>query len=70
MEQARFPGLAEHCAEHQRLMTHLMESAHRVQRGEAIPLQPMLCLLRDTYIEHIEGPDREYGPWLNERGVE
>jgi hypothetical protein len=51
-------------------MTHLMESAHRVQRGEAIPLQPMLCLLRDTYIEHIEGPDREYGPWLNERGVE
>jgi hemerythrin len=70
MEQAGFPGLAEHCAEHQRLMTHLMESAHRVQRGEAIPLQPMLCLLRDTYIEHIEGPDREYGPWLNERGVE
>jgi hypothetical protein len=29
----------------------------------------LLCSLRSGYIEHIEGPDRQYGPWLNEHGV-
>jgi hypothetical protein len=29
----------------------------------------MLCAMRNGYVEHIEGLDREYGPWLNERGI-
>jgi hypothetical protein len=32
-------------------------------------MRAMLCALRDGYIEHIEGLDREYGPWLNQQGV-
>jgi hypothetical protein len=25
--------------------------------------------LRHGYLDHIEGQDQQYGPWLNERGV-
>jgi len=70
MERNDFPGLEEHRAEHQRLLSLLTESAHRVQHGEGAPLRAMLCQLRDGFIEHIASLDKLYGPWLNERGVD
>ena len=69
MEQAGFPGLPEHRAEHHSILAQMLQSAHRVQYGEGVPMRPLLCSLRSGYIEHIEGLDRQYGPWLNERGV-
>ena len=36
MEQSGFPGLAEHRAEHHRMLARMLQSAHRVQYGEAI----------------------------------
>jgi len=69
MEQSSFPGLAEHRAQHHKMLAQMLQSAHRVQYGEGVELRPMLCSLRDGYIEHIEGLDQQYGPWLNERGV-
>ncbi len=69
MEQADFPGLAEHRAEHHRMLAEMLQSAHCLQHGEAPQTREMLCALRDGYLEHIAGLDREYGPWLNERGV-
>jgi hemerythrin-like metal-binding protein len=69
MEQSGFPGLAEHRAEHHRMLAQMLQSAHRVQYGEEVRMRPLLCSLRDGCLEHIEGLDREYGPWLNEHGV-
>ena len=69
MEQTGFPGLAEHRAQHHSILAQMLQSAHRVQYGEGVELRPLLCSLRDGYIEHIEGLDQQYGPWLNERGV-
>ena len=69
MEQSGFPGLADHRAEHHSMLAQMMQAAHRVQYGEAVPMRQLLCSLRSGYIEHIEGPDRQYGPWLNEHGV-
>ena len=70
MEQLGFPGLTEHRAEHQRLLAQIQESSHRVQRNGDVPVRTLLQFLRDWYLEHFEGPDQEYGPWLNERGVQ
>jgi hemerythrin-like metal-binding protein len=61
MEQHGFPGLEEHRAE--------LQSSHRAQHGQRMQMRPLLSFLREAYAEHIEGMDREYGPWLNERGV-
>jgi len=69
MEQTGFPGLAEHRAEHHRMLAQMLQAVHRVQYGDGGPLRPLLCSLRDGYFEHIEGPDLAYGPWLNEHGV-
>jgi len=32
-------------------------------------MRPLLCTLRDEYLDHIEELDRQYGPWLNERKI-
>lgn len=69
MEQSGFPGLTEHRAEHHRMLAQMMQSAHCLQHGEGQQTRAMLCTLRNGYIRHIEGLDREYGPWLNERGI-
>jgi hemerythrin-like metal-binding protein len=69
MEQSRFPSLAGHRAEHHRMLAEMIQLTHRLQHGEAVKTRAMMCALRDGYIQHIEGLDREYGPWLNERGI-
>jgi hemerythrin len=69
MEQTEFPGLCEHRAEHERLLRQFRESARGAQQGEEVRMRPLLCSLRDGYLAHIEGLDQQYGPWMNERGV-
>ena len=69
MEQYFFPGLAEHRTEHQRIMVQILRFSQHMRHGEKIPMHPMLDSLRKSYAEHIDGMDREYGTWLNERGV-
>jgi|ERR1035437_546172 hemerythrin-like metal-binding protein len=69
LEQHGFPALQAHRAEHQRLLAQILQSAHRAQHGEEVQMRPLLAFLRDWYVAHIEGLDRQYGPWLNERGV-
>jgi hemerythrin-like metal-binding protein len=70
MDQYQFPGREEHHTEHQRILAQILQSSHRVQHGEQIQMRPLLRFLRESYTEHIESMDREYGPWLNERGVQ
>jgi hemerythrin-like metal-binding protein len=65
MEDTDFPGLIEHRAEHHRMLATMLQSAHCLQHSATMPTRAMLCALRDGYIEHIEGLDQEYGPWLN-----
>ena len=69
MEQSGFPGVAAHRAEHQRMMEVLRASAQRAQHGEEVQMRMLLCGLRDGFLDHIGGPDQEYGPWLNEHGI-
>jgi len=69
MEQSRFPGLAEHRAAHQDMLTQLRQSPQRVLHGSAIQLRSLLGSLREGYLQHIETLDQQYGPWLNERGL-
>jgi hemerythrin len=69
LEQTGFSGLAEHRAEHQFFLSKVQDSMHRAQHSENLQMRPLLCFLRDWYIEHFEGLDQEYGSWLNEHGI-
>jgi hemerythrin-like metal-binding protein len=69
MERYGFPGLAEHRTEHQRLLKQLKEFAHRREHGEAVQLSGLLFFMHNWFIDHVEGLDKQYGPWLNKHGV-
>ena len=69
LERFGFPGLAQHSAEHERLLAQLQESFHRLQQAETVSMGELLCFLHDWFLDHVEGLDQQYGPWLNARGV-
>jgi hemerythrin len=69
MEQSGFADLAAHRVEHHRILAEMLQAAHRVQYGGGVKMQSLLCLLRDSYIVHIENADRQYGAWMNECGM-
>ncbi len=69
MAQTGFAGLEEHRAEHHRMLAEILQAAHRLQYGEALPLRPLLCELHHGFLNHIESTDQGYGPWLREHGV-
>ncbi|MGA2807826.1 MAG: bacteriohemerythrin [Terracidiphilus sp.] len=69
LQQNGFPALAAHRAEHQRLLAQILQASHRTQHGGDLQVRSLLVFLRGWYLAHIEGLDREYGPWLNEHGV-
>jgi hemerythrin-like metal-binding protein len=69
MEQYGFPGLAEHRTEHQRLLRQLQETFSGLHHGETVNISELLFFLHDWFIDHVEGLDQKYGPWLNKHGV-
>jgi hemerythrin-like metal-binding protein len=69
MERYVFPGLAEHRTEHQRILAQLNEYARKPQHGEVVHMSGFLCFLHNWFIDHVEGMDKQYGPWLNQHGV-
>jgi hemerythrin-like metal-binding protein len=69
LEESGYPDLGAHRAEHHRILADMLQSAHRLQYGEGVRMRPFLLALREGFIEHTEGMDRQYGPWLNARGV-
>jgi hemerythrin-like metal-binding protein len=69
LEQHGYPGMAEHRDAHQRLLIQIEEAANRAHHDDELHMQSMLLFLRDWYFDHVEGLDRQYGAWLNERGI-
>ena len=69
MERSGFPGLAQHRAAHRDLLEQLRNGAHLLLHGDGVQTRPLLNSLRDEFIAHIEDFDRQYGPWMNARGV-
>ena len=69
LEQQGYPGVAEHRADHKRLFHQIKGTLEHAKHCDDLEIQSLLQFLRGWYMEHIEGPDKQYGPWLNDRGV-
>jgi hemerythrin len=69
MEQSAFPGLGEHHAEHKRLLAQLRKAARSLECEDGFAMGALLASLREGFTTHIGALDRQYGPWLNERGI-
>ena len=67
MEQHAYPELPGHRLEHRALLERLHQwQSRRPREGY---LTSWLEDLRGWFHNHTEGADREYGPWLQSRGV-
>ncbi|MGD0801817.1 MAG: bacteriohemerythrin [Terracidiphilus sp.] len=65
----KYPGLADHQIKHRELIKQVEEYVARHERGEIAINVQLLNFLRDWLGSHIQKVDKEYGPWLNERGL-
>jgi len=70
MSSVRFPGLAEHKIKHRNLTEQVEEFVGRFEDGESTLSVPLMTFLRDWLTTHILKEDKEYGPWLNQHGVQ
>jgi hemerythrin-like metal-binding protein len=69
MEQTKYPGLAEHRAIHQALLTKAAEFVARHDRGDNESYVHLLYFVREWFLDHMLQQDRKYTVWMNEHGV-
>jgi len=69
MAVSDYPGLIRHCTQHQDLIQQVQEYVAKFEKGESTVNTQSLSFLRDWLTNHIQRADKNYGPWLNERGV-
>jgi hemerythrin len=68
--QTGFPGGEAHKAEHYRLSRRVMNLQSRFESGQSIELSlETLNFLKNWLTDHIQGSDREYGPYFNAKGI-
>jgi hemerythrin len=64
-----YPDLARHQAEHDKFVKQVVEFQQKFQNGSAMLTMTILSFLKDWLVNHIQGEDRKYGPFLNAKGV-
>jgi hemerythrin len=69
MAEKHYPGLAEHKRAHDELVGRVMAFRGDFIDGKAGVSQEVLDFLREWLNAHIRGTDRQYGGYLNEKGV-
>jgi len=69
MSQYSFPGLEQHQLQHREFFREIGEIRNHYQDGTARCGVECIKFLRDWVIRHILTTDRQYGTFLNEKGV-
>ena len=70
MRATNYPGLIHHRAVHLDLTKQVQEFLGRYERGGASLNIQLLRFLSDWLTGHIQHEDKEYGPWLNQHGIQ
>ncbi len=69
MAAAKFPGLAQHKIEHEKLCNQVLDYKKRVDGGDLSVTVELLKFLRGWLVDHITKTDMAYGVHLNGVGV-
>jgi hemerythrin len=65
MAATKYPGMALHRLNHQRMATQIKAFVSRFSHGSATMNEKSLRLLAESHTAHIENDDLDYGFWLN-----
>ena len=70
MQATDYPHLIQHRARHLDLTRQVGEFMTRYEHGDGSLNIHLLRFLSDWLTRHIQQEDKEYGPWLNQHGVQ
>jgi hemerythrin len=69
MKQYNYPEYEKHKKEHNLLVMQVLDLQKMYKNGTAILTQDVMQFLKDWLQKHIQGEDKKYGPFLNNKGV-
>ena len=71
MSKYNYPELSSHKEEHNKLIETLQDLQQQFdeRKSELMIIMKMQNFLRDWLTDHIIGLDKQYGPYLNSKGV-
>ena len=69
LELHGYPGLAEHHQAHQAILKQLADIQDDFEENAVTIQQHMMQFLLDWLINHTKSVDKQYGPFLNSKGV-
>jgi len=64
-----YPDYDTHKNEHNQLVAQVSDIKKGMDAGKIPLTQNVMNFLRDWLIKHIQGDDKKYGPFLNNKGV-
>ncbi len=70
LEEYGYPGTEKHQRQHAVLRKQVQTLRERHLNGELIFSDALVDFLKSWLKEHIQGSDREYGPFLQSHGVQ
>jgi hemerythrin len=68
MKVNSYPGYAVHKQEHNQLVTQVLDVQKQMQTGVVLS-QQVMNFLKNWLETHIQGTDKKYGPFLNQKGL-
>ena len=70
MIENEYPNYAQHKEMHDNLVSTVAALQEKFNEGEADLTEDVTAFVRDWLLEHIPGIDQQYGPYLNEKGIQ
>ncbi|HEX9079405.1 MAG TPA: hemerythrin domain-containing protein, partial [Desulfuromonadaceae bacterium] len=64
-----YPEYAKHKGEHEKLVKQVLELQQKFQAGNAMLTMSVLSFLKEWLVKHIQGEDKKYGVYFNEKGI-
>ncbi len=69
MRQHGFQGLGEQERQHQALIEQVAATQAKIESGNAMLSMEVMDFLKEWLVNHIQGEDKKYGPFFNNKGI-
>jgi hemerythrin len=68
MQANNYPAYEGHKKEHNQLVMQVLDVQKQLQEGVVLS-QPVMNFLKNWLETHIQGTDKKYGPFFNQKGL-
>jgi hemerythrin len=66
----KYPGYEEQKKQHDQFIATVEDYKQRIASGKLLLSVEVTNFLKDWLVKHIQGKDKQYGPYLNAKGVQ